>query len=175
MTPESQTPYIGYEYREIPVAARDVPLFLDCYRHFGWVPAQSLPVYAGKDRVLLQLKRNRKLVNRVELTRLQRNFESCVAQIGQMERAGRRRATVWALLAGLLGTACMAGAVFAVTGDPPRYLVMALLGVPAFGGWLLAPLVYRRQRQRQSRKAEPFRQAKYEEIYRLCEKGHSLL
>ena len=175
MTPESQTPYIGYEYREIPVAARDVPLFLDCYRHFGWVPAQSLPVYTGKDRVLLQLKRNRKLVNRVELTRLQRHFEADLAEIAALERSKTTAANLFALLTGLLGTAFMAGSTFAAVADPPIVWLCILLAIPGFGGWIAPLFLYRAARDKKARQVQPFIEAKLEEIYEICEKGHSLL
>ena len=65
----------------------------------------------------------------MELTRLQRNFESCMEEIHQMERALGQTAAVWALGTALAGTAFMAGSVFAVTGEPPRYLAMILLAV----------------------------------------------
>ena len=38
MNPEPENTYIGYEYKEISVAAKDVSLFLDAYENFGWVP-----------------------------------------------------------------------------------------------------------------------------------------
>ena len=92
-----------------------------------------------------------------------------------MERAPGQTATVWALGIALAGTAFMAGSVFAITGEPPRYLAMILLAVPGFAGWLLALPVYRRVFRRQRRKLQPFIDAKYNEIDQLCEKGHSLL
>ena len=92
-----------------------------------------------------------------------------------MERSKKQTAMVWALLTGLVGTAFMAGAVFAVTSEPPHYLLTILLAIPAFAGWILPSFFYRHQLQRQSRKVQPFIEAKYDEIYQLCEKGHSLL
>lgn len=175
MNPEPENTYIGYEYKEISVAAKDLSLYLDGYENFGWIPEAPRPADPGRGTVTLRLKRNRKIINKMELTRLQRNFESCMEEIRQMERSPRQVATAWALSAALAGTVFMAGAVFAVTGEPPRYLAMILLAVPAFAGWILAPLLYRFQFQRQHRKLQPFIDAKYEEIYQLCEKGHSLL
>ncbi len=39
------------------------------------------------ETVTVYLKRNRKLINKMELTRLQRNFESCMQEIQRMEVA----------------------------------------------------------------------------------------
>ena len=175
MSSQPENTYIGYEYKEISVAAKDVALFLDGYENFGWIPQAPRPAAPGRGTVTLHLKRNRKIINKMELTRLQRNFESCMEEIRQMERSPRQVATAWALGMALAGTVFMAGSVFAVTGEPPRYLAMILLAVPGFAGWLLALPVYRRAFRRQRRKLQPFLDAKYEEIYQLCEKGHSLL
>lgn len=175
MSSQPENTYIGYEYKEISVAAKDVSLFLDGYENFGWMPEAPRPADPRRGTVTLHLKRNRKIINRMELTRLQRNFECCMEEIRQMERSPKQTATVWALGIALLGTVFMAGSVFAVTGEPPRYLAMILLAVPGFAGWLLALPVYRRAFRRQRRKLQPFIDAKYEEMYQLCEKGHSLL
>ena len=172
---QPENPYIGYEYKEIQVAAKDLSLCRDAYENFGWLPETPRLADPGRGTVTLHLKRSRKIINKMELTRLQRNFESCMEEIHQMERAPGQTATVWALGTALAGTAFMAGSVFAVTGTPPRYFAMILLAVPAFAGWILAPLLYRCQFQKQRRKLQPFMDAKYEEIYQLCEKGHSLL
>ena len=175
MSLEPEKTYIGYEYKEISVPNKDVSLFLDCYENFGWTAEEPRPIQSGKGTVTLHLKRNRKIINKMELTRLQRNFESSMQEIQQMERSKKQTAMVWALLTGLAGTAFMAGAVFAVTSEPPHYLLTILLAIPAFAGWILPSFFYRHQLQRQSRKVQPFIEAKYDEIYQLCEKGHSLL
>ena len=69
----------------------------------------------------------------------------------------------------------MAGAVFAVTNDPPLYPLMVLLAVPGFAGWVLPYFIYHRLFARQHRKVQPLIDAKYQEIDQLCEKGHALL
>ena len=107
--------YIGYEYKEISVASKDASLFLDCYENFGWIPDENHPTDHSGGITTIHLKRNRKIINKMELTRLQRNFESCMQEIQQMERSKKQTATVWAMIVGVIGTVFMAGAVFAVT------------------------------------------------------------
>ena len=50
-----------------------------------------------------------------------------------------------------------------------------LLAVPGFLGWILPYFLYRRIAAGQARKLQPVIEAKEEEIYAICEKGHSLL
>lgn len=167
--------YIGYEYKEVTVPDREASRFLDGYASFGWAADENRPAVTGGRLVTLYLKRDRKIINRMELTRLQRHFEACMQEIRQLERAPARTAARWALAAGLAGTAFLAGAVFAVTHDPPGYLLMAVLAVPGFAGWIAPVLFHRRLLAAQTRRVQPFLDAKYEEVDQLCEKGHALL
>ena len=123
----------------------------------------------------LRLKRDRKLVNRTELTRLQRHFEANMEEIHALEASKASTATIWALAIGLLGTAFMAGSVFAITAHPQHIVLCILLAIPAFAGWIAPAFVYRKVKHQKTRQVEPFIEAKMEEIYSLCEKGQSLL
>lgn len=58
------------------------------------------------------MRRDRKIVNKAELTRLQRKFESCVGQLLSLEHSKTSAATVGSLVIGVIGTAFMAGSVF---------------------------------------------------------------
>lgn len=167
--------YTSYEYKEIPVPYKDVSLFLDCYESFGWKMDDNRPANRVGRTVTLYLKRDRKIINKMELTRLQRNFESCIREIELLERSKVQVPAMWAILIGIIGTFFMAGSVFSVTHEPPRYLLMTLLSIPAFIGWTLPFFLYRRLVQAKIRTVQPLIEAKYEEIYQLCEKGHSLL
>lgn len=167
--------FTSYEYKEVTVRSDKAPLYLDCYESFGWQQDENFPAQETHDRVTLRLKRDRKLVNKTELTRLQRHFEANMAEIIALEHSKTTAATVWALGIGLLGTAFMAGSVFAVVADPPRIVLSILLAVPAFAGWIAPYFVYRIVRDKKTRQVTPFIEEKIEEIYGMCEKGQSLL
>lgn len=98
-----------------------------------------------------------------------------MAQIEELQRAPAQTAALWALVVGLVGTAFLAGSVFAVTHQPPLYGWMTVLAVPGFAGWAapcrLYPWVLRRQQVR----ADPLLEAQWEEVDRLCAKGQALL
>ena len=69
----------------------------------------------------------------------------------------------------------MAGAVFAVTAEPPVVWLCVLLAIPAFAGWILPYFIFRTVRVRKTEQVTPYIEKKYDEIYEICEKGHSLL
>ena len=175
---KKENPFVGYEYKQVSVPSDQVSMYMDCYENFGWEPEERIVTTGETHRgstVTIRMRRNRKILNKMELTRLQRQFEACTQEIDALERSKTSAATVWALGIGLMGTACMAGSVFAVTHQPPIYWLCMLLAVPAFAGWIAPYFVYRRKVETQTRKLEPLIEAKQEEIYTICEKGHSLL
>lgn len=84
-------------------------------------------------------------------------------------------ATVYALILGILGTAFMAGSTFAVTAQPPSLVWCIILAVPGFLGWILPYFLYKRIQQKETQRITPLIEAKYDEIYEICEKGNRLL
>ena len=114
-------------------------------------------------------------MNKVELTRLQRHFEADMQDIFSLENSKTSLATILALVIGILGTAFMAGSVFAVTAEPPIIWLCILLAIPAFAGWILPYFVYKKVKEEKIKKVTPYIEEKYDEIYEICEKGHSLL
>ncbi|MGN0313769.1 MAG: hypothetical protein ACI4EG_03140 [Fusicatenibacter sp.] len=175
MEDRNQVPFIGYDYKEITVPSRQASMYMDCYETFGWEPDDRIVTTSGYHMTHIRMKRDRKIINKMELTRLQRHFEACAREIDELERSKTSVAMVWSLSIGIIGTVFMAGSVFAITHQPPIYWLSILLAVPAIIGWILPYFVYRRKADTQMKKIQPLIEAKYEEIYEICKKGHSLL
>lgn len=176
---ERSRKFVGYEYKEIVADSEKASLYLDVYECFGWEADENLGsvhnAHHVPGKISIRLKRDRKIVNKMELTRLQRNFEACVKEIEMLEREKSSMAAVSSLSVGILGTAFMAGSVFAVTADPPMILLCILLAVPAFIGWILPYFIYKKIVKQQTERVIPLIEEKYDEIYELCEKGNKLL
>lgn len=120
--------FIAYEYKELNVKEDMASFYLDCYESFGWQRDEKFPPQKSGEKMIIKLNRNRKLVNKVELTRLQRNFEADMEDIFSLEGTKTSAAVVTALIIGLIGTAFMAGSVFAVTADPSQILLCIYIG-----------------------------------------------
>ena len=65
-----QKDFVGYEYQEITAPAGQVSFYLDCYENFGWQMDGNVPVFSGKRHATLRMKRDRKLIHKMELTKL---------------------------------------------------------------------------------------------------------
>lgn len=175
---ETSRAYTGYEYKELLVEKSRISFYLDGYENFGWEMdgRQYVPVEgSNKSKSVMRLKRDRKIMNKAELTRLQRHYEDCLKQISAMEASKTDTATMIALLIGIVGTAFMACSTFAVTHEPPLILLCIVLAVPGFAGWALPVFVYKKMVLKKSLELNPLIEEKREEIYEICEKGHNLL
>ncbi|MGL6219675.1 MAG: hypothetical protein ACRC36_16670 [Lacrimispora sphenoides] len=169
-----QRDYIGYEYKEVVVESGQISQYLDGYENFGWMPIENHQI-KEKGNTILRLKRDRKIVNKAELTRLQQNFEDCMKQIDGMEKTKHQTAIMAALTIGLIGTAFMAGTTFAAVNQPPIVWLCILLAIPGFMGWITPYFVYNFMLKKRNEMVAPLIEAKYEEIHTVCEKGNHLL
>lgn len=167
--------FVGYEYKEIAARGERAAFYLDCYESFGWILDERAQENGSAEKGKFLLKRERKIVNKMELTRLQRHFEACMEEIGALEKSKTSAATMWAIVVGLMGTAFLAGATFAVTHEPPLYVLCAILAVPGFIGWALPYFLYQKLAARRAKVVAELVEQKYDEIYEICEQGNKLL
>lgn len=168
--------FIGYEYREVSVPKYLASLCADSYPCFGWEADGNPAQNQGKTGdINLRFKRDHKITNKAELTRLQRHFDDCVKQLEALERSKTSVPSIIALIIGLIGTAFMALSTFAVTAQPPHILACIAFAVPGFTGWILPVFLYKKLVVERRKKLYPLIEQKYKEIYDICEKGNSLL
>lgn len=172
---KSGNDFVGYEYKEITADRERASMYLDGYMNFGWVADENIQPSMVMGKVTLKLKRDRKILNKTELTRLQRHFEACMNEIDAMEKSKTSDATIWALVIAIIGTAFMAGSVFAVTHQPPIIWLCIVLAIPAFIGWTLPAFVYKTRVRKKTNLVAPQIEQKHDEIYEICEKGNKLL
>ena len=172
-TSKNENNFIGYEYKELTVKRSMESVYLDSYRSFGWELESTHVPPQGSTYSLLKFKRNRRLRNKAEISRLQRQFDAGVAEIQSLEFSKVARAATVAYAVGLVGTAFMAGSAFAVTaGNIPLCIILA---IPAFIGWVAPYLLFRRISSLKSAEVTPLIDKKYDEIYEVCEKAGNLL
>lgn len=173
--------FVGYEYKQVITNKEKISYLIDGYQNFGWIVDQNIShnipatipnPYAN---VILRLKRDRKIMNKMELTRLQRNFEFCIKEINHLEKSITSKATMYALVVGIIGTAFMAGSVFAVTATPPRIALCIILALPALAGWILPLYIYKMVVRKRTEIVAPLIEEKQDEVYVIFEKGNKLL
>lgn len=168
--------FIGYEYHSILVPRQMESVYTDGYENFGWI-REDIPAPTDKgtanDTVNIKFKRDRKIRNKAELTRLQRQFDACAAEITTLERSRYAHATITAFTIGLIGCAFLGGATFSyLAGLIP---LMVILAVPGFIGWILPYFCYHGVLGKRGSQIAPLVEKKQDEIYDVCEKASHLL
>lgn len=172
-TTERTSGFIGYEYTEVTTQRKLESVYTDSYPSFGWeLEGTSTPPQGGTF-VALRFKRDRKLRNKLELTRLQRQFDTGLDEIKALERDKVFKAAAMAYLVGAIGTAFLAGSVFCWLGS--LVLPSVILAIPGFTGWVAPYLLYRAISIRKTAEVTPMIGQKYDEIYAVCEKASHLL
>lgn len=170
---KNENNFVGYEYKNITVKRDMESVYIDGYLNFGWtLEGTSIPLQSIGS-VTMKLKRNRKVNNKAEITRLQRQFEACVVEIETLERSKVIKASAVAYVIGVAGTAFMAGSVFAYIAG--MLLPSIILAVPGFVGWIIPYLCYSSIHKNKTAEVTPFIDKKYDEIYEVCEKAHAIL
>lgn len=173
MSQSDKRSFVSCDYKEVDAERAHLSQFLDAYACFGWQIDRE-PVEVG-GHMRCSLRRDRHILNKVELTRLERQFEACMDAIRALEASIHSRATMASLVVALLGTAFMAGSVFAVTAQPPIIWLCVVLAIPGFIGWGGSYFVYKRVYRMRSRLVEPLIDGKRDEIEETCKKGLRLL
>ena len=165
----------SFDYMKAAVEDDLCSQYMDGYASFGWKPDENLPNERSGGKATLHFKRSRSVLNKTELTRLQRHYEACMEEIAALEASKSSAPAIAALSCGLAGCVFLAGSVFAVTAEEPVIWLTVLLGAPGLALWGAACFVYRAVKRRRAAKVLPLIDAKYDEAYAVCEKAQQLL
>lgn len=164
--------FVGYEYKDVTVGRQLEPIYTDGYENFGW-KLENSGVSLDPTSVTLKFKRDRKLRNKAELTRLQRQFDACANEVLTLERSKVTTASAVAYTVGIVGAAFMAGAVFSYLAS--MIPLMIILAIPGFAGFVLPYFLFARVRKTKAGQVTPLIDNKYDEMYGVCEKASALL
>lgn len=165
----------SFDYRKVNVKRSMVSLYTEAYRYFGWILICSdpdEPNQASGTWITLEFRRDHKIRNKAELTRLQRNFDACVDEICEMEKEKTGTADKAARGIGLMGSLfliCSALLAFAC-----KLSAGILLAIPGVFGWLFPGFLHKRLVKKKSEEVDPLIEQKYDEIQRVCQKADGL-
>ncbi len=165
--------FVGFEYKDVTIKKTMQSIYVDSYSNFGWIFEENNVSVGKPDYIIMKFKRNRKIRNKAELTRLQRQFDAYVAEILRLENSKKTKAAAVAYVVGVIGTAFIAGSVFAVTAGNVGTCVV--LAIPGFIGWIIPYLLFRRINEKSTEQVNPLIGQKYDELYSVCEKANGLL
>lgn len=169
----SEINFVGYEYQDVIVKNEMSSVYTDGYENFGWKLEGTSTKEGKMGSVVLKFKRDRKIRNKAELTRFQRQFNVCVSEIEALNFSKGVKASAIAYVIGVVGTAFMAGSVFAVTSN--QIMGCIVMAIPGLISWIIPYPIFRKIKTKKTKEVTPLIDNKYDEIYSICEKANSLL
>ena len=167
--------YVGYDYKTIIIDSGKTSMYIDAYANFGWKPNDSISVRPFARLVTLKLKRDRKIINKIELTRLQHHFESCMDEIDALENSKSRAATIYSLIIGLIGSAFLSYSIYKVINEPPNILLCVIFGTSGLFCCVFPCFLFKILTKNRTTEIVPLIEKKYDEIHEICEKGSELI
>lgn len=171
--PDAAAQYVPYEYLTIRMDSELEPLYRDTYRSLGWQVEDRTQGLAGHASVALKLKRDRRIEHRAEVAELQRSAERSLASIASLERSKGTKAMATSLILGILGSAFLAGSVFAIQAGA---IVLSIpLGTIGLVGWVLGYVSHGRVRDRSTVQAAPAIDREYENLYSIGDQATRIL
>ncbi|GAA2180550.1 hypothetical protein GCM10009785_11840 [Brooklawnia cerclae] len=173
MTTTASTGYVAYEYVDVQVDRELEPLYRDAYHNFGWVfeGYGAQPPLAS--RVVLRLRRDRRIANRGELMEQQRACEHALSNIATLEQSKAAIPMAVALGLGIIGSAFLAGAVFAISAG--AWGLGVPLGLVGLAGWAAGFLAHGRVKADKTAQVAPQIDREYEAVYVTGERAARLL
>ena len=169
---ESKSNFTTYEYKEINVRRSMETVYADAYPSFGWQLEGAMPS-PNISTVNLRFKRDRRIPNKSELTRLQNEFETQTKEIQKLEGSKHIAPSVAAYGIGLVGIAFTAGAT--LSGLANMIPLCIVLAIPAVIGWVIPYFAFRKIAKAKSEKITPLIDRQYDAVYEVCDKASGLL
>lgn len=170
----SEKNFVEYEYTVVTVKQAMESIYADGYANFGW-KLESTSIQLSGESMVMKFKRDCKIRNKVELIRLQRQFDFYVEEIESLENPKVIKASIVAYSIGLLGTAFMPGAVFSITHELPILAACIIIATPGLIGWTISYFCFAGISRKKNIQVAPLIRQKYDEIYKLYKKANSLL
>ncbi|MDR2448093.1 MAG: hypothetical protein LBD58_12540 [Treponema sp.] len=165
--------FVGYEYKDVTTTGEMEGVYADGYPNFGWQLDGSARSALGFFAVTLKFKRDRKIRNKAELSRLQRQFENLAGEIENLEKSKTSGAFIASMTIGLAGTALLGGATFSYLGG--MIPLMIILAAPGFAGWILPYFIFKKMSAKREIVVSELSEKQYDAIYEVCEKAHAFL
>ena len=188
--------FVGYEYKTINATRDSAATYIDCMENFGWTLVENdgyvvqdllsnlNPVNLGKNiasaaqtfgetadaapAMTLKFKRDRRIANKQELDKLEREYEEALSAISKVERKNSAQTMGVSMGSGIIGAVFVGLSVYNfVSSNIVLGVVFAAIGAI---GWTIGFFSNKKSTQ-----AEPFIEEQMNIVYSTCEKAHALL
>ena len=193
--------FLAYEYKNVTVKRNSAGMYIDCMENFGWKLVENdgydagtlltnlHPVNLGRniasaaqsfgetadpsETMTLKFKRDRRIENKQQLEKLEREYEEALSAINKVERKKAAQKMGISLGTGIIGTVFIGLAVytFVFANIVPGVLFAAVGAI----GWAIGFFSNIKIGKKKSTQAAPYVEEQLNIVYSACEKAHALL
>ena len=161
--------FVAYEYKDILISKRFSNLYLDCIENLGW---EVISKENSFSKVKLSLKRKYNFKEKAKLNELELKFTNSFNELEIINETYQNKGLITSLTIGLIGTCFMGGATFSFLGG--LYLLMVLLAIPGFLGWIFPYFINKNINEKELRKVNQRSEELRQEIYEVIEQAYRL-
>lgn len=164
----------SYDYTTVEAKGNSAPEIADCYEALGWDLASHRESFGGG--ATLNFKRNRKIKNKDQLSRLQIKLDDAIRSIGELEERKTRSANIVAIIVGIIGTLVFGGGMCMCMLMPETWALVVgiVLGAVGAGICALGYLAYKKLRAKNTTAMNVLIDKKRDEISAICEDAHRI-
>lgn len=163
--------YRGYDYKKLKILNSKDYEYLDALKCFGW----KIDEEKNKDTNVYVLKRERNIINKTELLRLEKNLDVCNNDIYKLLKSIHSHASIVSLAVGLIGTIFMTLSTFSIIGKTPNISLCIIFAIPGFICWILPYFIYKMYKKKREKDIYQFIEEKEREIDIICNKAMNLI
>lgn len=168
-----------YEYKSVNVQKNLEQTYIDCYKNFGWIHInnEKRNYYINDiddfNIVEIKFKRDRKIKNKEQLNKLQKDCENAFIAINKLERMPQAIATARALSIGFIALIFIALSVFLAIKN--IWWGTILSGIIGLVGCSLSYPTYQKTITEKEEKNKAKIDEQYDKIYNSYEQARKIL
>ena len=193
--------FVVYEYKNVNVKRDSAGMHIDCMENFGWslieddgYDFQALlsnlnPVNLGRNiadaaqcfgetadaspTITLKFKRDRRIENKQQLDKLEKEYEEALSAINKIERKNSAQTMGVSLGTGIIGAVFVGLSVYSFISS--NIVLGTLFAVVGAAGWAIGFFSNQKVGKKKSVQSGPQVQEQLGIAYNACEQAHALL
>ena len=169
---------ITYDYKTIKVKREYETIVCDAYENLGWELTNTSASENSLFYINLSFKRNRKIENKMELTKLQEKVDNILANIENLQTKKKNAGVVEGISTGVVGALIFGGGMsmsMLNTASVGLLVGGIAVGIVGITVGLLGWLVLKKINKKKNTKIQPILESEFDKLADVCEQAHGLI
>lgn len=169
---------ITYDYKTIKVKREYETIVCDAYENLGWELTNTSASENSLFYINLSFKRNRKIENKMELTKLQEKVDNILANIENLQTKKKNAGVVEGISTGVVGALIFGGGMsmsMLNTASVGLLVGGIAIGIVGIAVGLLGWLVFKKINKKKNTKIQPILESEFDKLADVCEQAYGLI